>query len=393
MNKKNSFKQFQSYEGCELYGPEAQFLKTVEFLLGLKIPELDLETFKEKGFGFVAKNKHIIHFVLCNKNLFLIPNSITNLQELETLDLRGNNIKDLPDTINNLQNLKEIRLNEEKDQQINNKPKSLSPDTFNTHLDVRETNSVKFNQQKFSNQSKLLKVKILFDSKVSNINEILGDFKKNTENRNINNQNYDYKNKPNLKDKFKDTVDRAREEQESQLICNKSKIKIFFNSKISRIYDILGELEKNNENRKKANQNYEKRKAQRSKLICKKFNIVKCKIQKIDLEIVRRSPRKLVFVIKSVIIECLNCNETKKINNPSQFILDFLSKLNNILTNEIISHLKQNLYCKNCNKFYGNIDKCPIHINSLDYPRLVFIRGINKQFISNLLLRQMKIKV
>ncbi|MFX1258943.1 MAG: hypothetical protein ACFFAN_13885, partial [Promethearchaeota archaeon] len=114
------------------------------------------------------------------------------------------------------------------------------------------------------------------------------------------------------------------------------------------------------------------------------INCDKCKGQefksiKISLELVRKSPRKLVFVISSIIIECILCKKIRKITKPNPFFISRTLGFNEILQKELRFQIKQNLYCKMCNDYYKNFEKCPKHYIKLSFSTLVFVRGINQQ--------------
>lgn len=110
------------------------------------------------------------------------------------------------------------------------------------------------------------------------------------------------------------------------------------------------------------------------------------KFNKVSLELVRESPRKLVFVIAGVSMICSNCKRLKEVLNPTPAYLNLIPNFIDNLKNELKFHLKQHQYCKLCNTYYKNLAQCPIHCIVLEIPPLVFIRGISKQYASKSLM-------
>ncbi|MEE9378988.1 MAG: leucine-rich repeat domain-containing protein [Candidatus Lokiarchaeia archaeon] len=176
----------------------------------------------------------------------------------------------------------------------------------------------------------------------------------------------------------------------------KSKKEISKNSKLSKIIWIFDSSNDNHKNEKtialrtKLNEIIEKRKkeheSQDSIYSCEKCKSQNFKSKKINLEIVRKSPRKLVFIINSIDIECDSCFEIKELNDPKPSFLNLLSNFLECLKSELKYHLKQHYYCAKCNDYHKNLERCPKHDNRLIIPRLVFIRGINQQYASSGLL-------
>ena len=109
----------------------------------------------------------------------------------------------------------------------------------------------------------------------------------------------------------------------------------------------------------------------------------------IELEIVRKSPRKLVFTIAAIHVKCKECNNIIKITDMSG-ISNFFEKISNFIENlqkELRIQLNKNKYCVTCNLYYQNLDMCPKHLTPLTYPKLVFIRGINQLYSASRLLK------
>ncbi|TFF97754.1 MAG: leucine-rich repeat domain-containing protein [Promethearchaeota archaeon] len=121
---------------------------------------------------------------------------------------------------------------------------------------------------------------------------------------------------------------------------------------------------------------------------CKKCNANLTKLNKIELLLMRRSPRRLVYEIKKAIFQCNKCNQIQSVSISRSEI----SLLKNIkwvepLRNAIYQDLNNHNWCRICNKYYENEQICPIHKNELELPRLVFIRGLNIQYSSSKILK------
>lgn len=118
---------------------------------------------------------------------------------------------------------------------------------------------------------------------------------------------------------------------------------------------------------------------------CRSQNLI---LVKISLELVRKSPRKLVFKIPAVSMNCSDCNQKKEILNPMPSFLNQIPQIVEKLKSELKFHLRQNLYCQKCNLYYKDLECCPTHDTPLIAPQLVFIRGINQQYTSRFLLEK-----
>jgi Leucine-rich repeat (LRR) protein len=120
-----------NYSGVAVPIKEILVLRKFEFSIGREIP-----FFKESGniyslegklnhktFGFTLENGHINKLGLPTKKLKSIPDSISDLNYLEILNLRNNAITELPESIGKLQKLYSIDLQNTKIKTI---PKLLS---------------------------------------------------------------------------------------------------------------------------------------------------------------------------------------------------------------------------------------------------------------------------
>ena len=127
----------------------------------------------------------------------------------------------------------------------------------------------------------------------------------------------------------------------------------------------------------------------KSVIKCEKCNSKKFLNHKIFLEMVRKSPRKLVFTISSLIVNCANCGQKRAIIHPTPLNFKQLPNITDHLKEELRSHINQNHYCNQCNEYYENVKTCPKHPSiSLTPPKLVFIRGINQQYATSKLLHE-----
>jgi hypothetical protein len=75
-----------------------------------RVEKVEDKTFEDKTFGYVVLDGFITALGLWGKGLASLPETIGNLQSLQTLYLRTNKLTSLPETIGNLKSLKELNL-------------------------------------------------------------------------------------------------------------------------------------------------------------------------------------------------------------------------------------------------------------------------------------------
>lgn len=101
--------QLREYQGIPLILHEVQILQKLEHLIGesiLHVDEIDTATF-----GFRAKDNHVIELGLSEKGLVVLPEGISKLTNLKTINLRENRLTALPEEgIEDLMNLEILDL-------------------------------------------------------------------------------------------------------------------------------------------------------------------------------------------------------------------------------------------------------------------------------------------
>jgi len=138
---------FNNYHGEPLVKEEFEVLMELEQQVG-RIPKwegvftrgdymhasTDIKTYK---LSYVLLGHHVIILNICGKGLNYLPESIIQLQYLQTLDLRNNNLTELPESIGNLEFLEELILH---DNVIKSVPKSIGnlKNLISLHLDNNE---------------------------------------------------------------------------------------------------------------------------------------------------------------------------------------------------------------------------------------------------------------
>ena len=130
------------------------------------------------------------------------------------------------------------------------------------------------------------------------------------------------------------------------------------------------------------------KKNQNDLITCNSCNSRKFKTEVIVLDLVRKSPMKLVFIISAVLVKCIRCEKNNITINPTPIFLNRISEFTEILKKELRSQIKENCYCFRCREYYKYLERCPTHKIRLNIPPLVFIRGINEQYVSSRLLEK-----
>lgn len=98
-----------SFHGTNISQQEAAVLKDLESLTGKNFSHVEkIEEYTQMG--FTAINKRVSGIGLFNCGLKNLPESIGNLNSLQTLNLKKNNLISLPQSIGNLKSLKELNL-------------------------------------------------------------------------------------------------------------------------------------------------------------------------------------------------------------------------------------------------------------------------------------------
>ena len=83
--------------------------------------------------GVTVANDRIVELSISGANLSVIPSSISNLSQINVLDLSNNSIETVPDSIGQLNNLVTLNLNSN---QLNDLPESITEITKLTSLDI-----------------------------------------------------------------------------------------------------------------------------------------------------------------------------------------------------------------------------------------------------------------
>jgi Leucine-rich repeat (LRR) protein len=111
---------FKNYHGVPLIEEEYDALIELEQQVG-EIPKWEgdftrgdypLLNIKTLKFSYVLLGNHVIMLNLCDKDLNYLPESISQLKFLQTLDLRNNNLTELPESIGKLEFLEELILHD-----------------------------------------------------------------------------------------------------------------------------------------------------------------------------------------------------------------------------------------------------------------------------------------
>ncbi|MHA2007379.1 MAG: leucine-rich repeat domain-containing protein [Promethearchaeota archaeon] len=113
---------FKNYHGEPLIEEEYEVITELEQQVG-EIPKLEGDLtrgdfmftsndIKAYRFSYILLGHHIIKLNICGKNLNYLPESISQLKLLQTLDLRNNNLTKLPESIGILEFLEELILHD-----------------------------------------------------------------------------------------------------------------------------------------------------------------------------------------------------------------------------------------------------------------------------------------
>ncbi|MFW9823886.1 MAG: leucine-rich repeat domain-containing protein [Candidatus Thorarchaeota archaeon] len=142
---------FKNYHGEPLIEEEYEVLVELEKQVG-EIPKLEGDLtrgdymftsndIKANRFSYVLLGHHIIKLNICAKNLNYLPESISQLKLLQTLDLRNNNLTELPESIGKLNFLEELILH---DNALKSIPESIGnlKNLGILHLDNNELKSL-----------------------------------------------------------------------------------------------------------------------------------------------------------------------------------------------------------------------------------------------------------
>ncbi|NHK32602.1 MAG: hypothetical protein FK730_14710, partial [Asgard group archaeon] len=110
------------YKGISMEKRDASILSELENIIGESIPKVD--EINRLTFGYKLKNNKLVGLSIIEKELRQFPESILNLESLETLNLRTTQLESIPEKIDNLRNLVNLLL-------IDNNIKSLPENICN----------------------------------------------------------------------------------------------------------------------------------------------------------------------------------------------------------------------------------------------------------------------
>ncbi|MCP4580821.1 MAG: hypothetical protein GY839_04340, partial [candidate division Zixibacteria bacterium] len=89
---------------------DLDIIKKLEKELGFELPRLEKIEWNSVGFN-TDEQRNLIGISIYDKALKKLPSAIAEMEKLQKLDLRRNQLTALPDTIAELKNLQELDLN------------------------------------------------------------------------------------------------------------------------------------------------------------------------------------------------------------------------------------------------------------------------------------------
>ncbi|MBN1800379.1 MAG: hypothetical protein JW891_02680 [Candidatus Lokiarchaeota archaeon] len=326
------------YQEVKLVLEEVQFLVALEVMLGQSIPILAESNPGNAIFGFTAKDRHVTGLWLKDKNLYSLPNSIHLLTKVETLELSGNAFNIHSEFVNAFRKLME---------EILGRP-------------IR-SNVVK-NEVALNSQSKLISSPAPENQRIKTITIIFNSKEKRLLEEEINKELH------------------ARSVTHQERRCLKD-----------RLHDIL-EMRKIFEDtlddaKKKPLQGHSiGDSSPTNKEACSKCGDQNLRCKSLLLDLVRKSPRKLVFVILKLTITCDSCKFDEIVSNIDAETFGSLLNSSEVLARALRHQARQNFYCSECDQYYKERDQCEVHKTPIKPPKLLFIRGINMQYATSKIL-------
>lgn len=108
-----------SYEGKQLNTFEYNVIKDLNTLIGISLEPIF--SIKWNSIGFVVnENNEIIELSLCNLNIRSLPDSISNLRHLKSLNLRKNVFESIPEVLSSVTSLEKLFIEQNQVKELSN---------------------------------------------------------------------------------------------------------------------------------------------------------------------------------------------------------------------------------------------------------------------------------